>query len=424
MTAPDHLRKGWCPGALRPMRSGDGLLLRIRPRAGALAASALAVIAETAERFGSGEIELTNRANVQLRGLDEDTHASAIVYLNEARLIDADVGIESVRNIIVDPLSGLTPLHADVRPLADDLERLLASNVRLHQLPGKFGFSFSGSADPCLSERTTDIMLAVLDSKAAALVLDGEAAVEAVVSLDDAVAAIGKLAEAFLTMSRDGADHSRMADAVAHHGAERIFRDAGLRPSVRAPLPDAALVRSVGRLVHEDKAFAVGIGFPFGRIDARGVRALHDAATRAGVAAVRVGPDRSFVFPIADDGAAEELLAGARQAGFVTDADDPRLRLDVCSGAPGCANATTRTREDAARLIDELGAALDVYSSIHVSGCQKGCAHRGSAALTLVAREGHYDAVFDGGPADSAAVRGIEPEALARVIGRVRGEWR
>ncbi len=27
--------KGWCPGALRPMESGDGLVVRVRPRAGA-----------------------------------------------------------------------------------------------------------------------------------------------------------------------------------------------------------------------------------------------------------------------------------------------------------------------------------------------------------------------------------------------------
>ena len=28
--------KGWCPGALRPMQSGDGLVVRIRPRGGRL----------------------------------------------------------------------------------------------------------------------------------------------------------------------------------------------------------------------------------------------------------------------------------------------------------------------------------------------------------------------------------------------------
>ena len=28
--------KGWCPGALRPMQSGDGLVTRIRPPLGRL----------------------------------------------------------------------------------------------------------------------------------------------------------------------------------------------------------------------------------------------------------------------------------------------------------------------------------------------------------------------------------------------------
>ena len=40
MTATAHLRKGWCPGALRPMQSGDGLLLRVRPKAGSFSIAA------------------------------------------------------------------------------------------------------------------------------------------------------------------------------------------------------------------------------------------------------------------------------------------------------------------------------------------------------------------------------------------------
>ena len=42
MSAP-VAAKGWCPGALRPMESGDGLIARIRPRGGRLSAAAAAV---------------------------------------------------------------------------------------------------------------------------------------------------------------------------------------------------------------------------------------------------------------------------------------------------------------------------------------------------------------------------------------------
>ena len=39
------MRKGWCPGALRPMRSGDGLIVRLRPSCGELSAAQACEIA-------------------------------------------------------------------------------------------------------------------------------------------------------------------------------------------------------------------------------------------------------------------------------------------------------------------------------------------------------------------------------------------
>lgn len=420
MTAPDHLRKGCCPGALRPMRSGDGLLLRIRPRAGVLSVPALSVIAHTANTFGSGDIELTNRGNVQMRGLSEDTHPGAIACLDGAGLIDRDVGIESVRNVTVDPLSGIAPSHADIRPLAEELERLLASNALLQRLPGKFGFSFSGDANPWLGGRTTDIMLAATSSGRVSISLDGDDGVEALLRYEEAIDAITKLAAAFLRLTEGDADNPRMAKAVARHGVEAIFAAAGIATSIRAKRPEQGKGSVVGRLQHRDRIFAVGVGFSFGRSNATAVQELSDVAMRLGINVVRISAERAIVFPVARDDDASELLRTAARFGFVVDADDPRLRLDVCSGAPGCANATTRTGTDAAGLIEGLGAALDLYSSIHVSGCEKGCAHRGAAALTLIARDGRYNVVFDGTPDGAASLCAIEPAGLAGAIGRAR----
>ena len=63
------LRKGWCPSLLQPMESGDGWLVRIKPRAASLNASAVRALAEAASRYGNGQIDLTARANLQVRGL-------------------------------------------------------------------------------------------------------------------------------------------------------------------------------------------------------------------------------------------------------------------------------------------------------------------------------------------------------------------
>ena len=42
--------KGWCPGALRPMQSGDGLVVRIRPRSGTFNPRQLRALADAARR--------------------------------------------------------------------------------------------------------------------------------------------------------------------------------------------------------------------------------------------------------------------------------------------------------------------------------------------------------------------------------------
>ena len=66
--------KGWCPSALRPMLSGDGLVVRLRPRGGRLSSAQAAGIAELSARHGNGLIDLTGRANLQIRGVREESH--------------------------------------------------------------------------------------------------------------------------------------------------------------------------------------------------------------------------------------------------------------------------------------------------------------------------------------------------------------
>ena len=66
--------KGWCPGALRPMQSGDGLVVRVRPFGGRLDAAQATGLAALAERYGNGLIDLTGRANLQVRGVSDHGH--------------------------------------------------------------------------------------------------------------------------------------------------------------------------------------------------------------------------------------------------------------------------------------------------------------------------------------------------------------
>lgn len=417
MTATAHLRKGWCPGALRPMQSGDGLLLRVRSKAGSYTIVELTAIADAASRFGSGEIDLTNRGNLQLRGISEETYPSALAALATAGLIDAEAGAEAVRNVVVDPLSGLDPSRADIRKHAADLEHVLVEDRRFWSLPGKFGFSFSGSSQPHVGGRSADIMIAAAEDGRFAIFLDGDTAAAAPIPESDIVDAATRLAAVFITLRSDDQSIARMRDAVVRHGSAAIFAEAGLASAtVSACDVKSVAISPVGPLEHSGRIVAAGIGLPFGCIIARELDTLCQIASRLGVDVVNTSPERVLVFPVGESEAAAALLVEAVKLLLITDARDSRLAMDVCPGAPGCPNASTETRRDAQHLVDALQESLAAFPSFHISGCEKGCARRGAAALTLVARNGAYDIICNDGPSGPVAVAGIAPHEIAGAI--------
>ena len=140
--------KGWCPSLFEPMAAGDGLLVRIKPRVGGISAAQLRLLADAAEAYGSGRVEITNRANFQLRGFSAENIAPFAEAMRAAGLAGADAASERRRNIIVEP--GLAP---DMMEVAQRLEAWLEQDDALQPLPSKFGFAVglvTDVADLCL----------------------------------------------------------------------------------------------------------------------------------------------------------------------------------------------------------------------------------------------------------------------------------
>ncbi|MBX3540174.1 MAG: hypothetical protein KF735_21215 [Chelatococcus sp.] len=123
-------RRGWCPGALRPMATGDGLLVRLRLTAGHLPAATARLIADLAMRHGNGLIDLSSRANLQLRGVTEASLGPLQAELAQAGLLDESPAHEAARNVLASPLSDcdLTAL-CDAHGAAQALEAALMGEV-------------------------------------------------------------------------------------------------------------------------------------------------------------------------------------------------------------------------------------------------------------------------------------------------------
>lgn len=364
--------QGWCPGALRPMLSGDGLVVRIRPDLGRLTPAQARGIADAARAFGNGQIDLSARGNVQLRGVSDATHPALIDALAALGLIAPDAEAEQRRNILVTPFA-----DAETLALAAQVQGALA---QMSALPGKFGFAVDTESAPVLSGIAADIRAERAADGQLILRCEG-AALGAPVT--DLAAAVVALAQWFVAAGGVSEGRGRMAALIARGAVPPGALAGRLAPAPAATPPEPGL-RAEGAL----------LGFAFGRMQAETLAAL------AALGPLRVTPWRML------------LVQGLRHLPDLPDVidapGDPIRRVEACSGAPACLQGLAPVRELARRLAPQVPPG----KRLHVSGCAKGCAHPGRADITLVATAAGFDLIRDGTAAAQADLRGLPADAI------------
>jgi precorrin-3B synthase len=400
MSAPS-LVKGWCPGARRPMLSGDGLIVRIRPHGGSLPVASLGAIADAASRFGNGQIDLTRRANLQIRGVTEDSLDLLWQALSALDLLDDSAEGEAIRNIAINPLAGIDRTEVfDVRPVAQALEARLVQSPDLQALPGKFGFVIDGGGLLPLTELVADVRLEARRDGADFSVAIGLATAGGVAWL--ATAAPSEAADIALQVARAILARGGRAHALAPQAIDAVRAELG-QPEVvstNAQDPDQARLRR-GLLPLEEERSVVGLGAAFGRIEGPQLAALAEALAGLGVSEVRLSPWRTIYAEVNTRADAEELIGAARGRGWIVDDADPLVRIDACSGA-GCCTATVLPTRDHARMLAGLAARVGFAGTLHVSGCAKGCARSAQANLVLVGSGDDYGVIRNGTVRDEA----------------------
>lgn len=348
MTGP--VDQGQTPGALRPVMSGDGLAVRLRPWAGRLRRAHADAIATLAAAHGNGLIDLTPGGNLQIRGVSEDRLPALLKGLGAMSLLDPGPEAEARRNVLVTPF---WQTGEETPEIADILSHALIAPVA-PTLPEGFTFAVDTGRQPVLQGAPADIRLEQDAGGGLILCADGGTHGQLVTS-DNIVEEALALAEWFVAQR---GPHQTMAQVLA----------AG------AQLPPGFIVPRQKQTYGPRPGFTplgAMVGLAFGQLPARTLAAL---AKHGGL---RLTPWRML------------LVESARQLpkvpGVITDPADPLLRVVACTGAPDCPNGLARTRPLARSLAGQLAEG----QFLHVSGCARGCAYPQAAALTVTAtREG------------------------------------
>jgi precorrin-3B synthase len=409
------MRRGFCPGVWAPMLTGDGLLVRVRAPRGRLKANQIRGLAAAARTFGNGLLELTRRANLQLRGASDATLPDLQAELLRLGLASATPAAERQPALSLCPLEGLDPRCPPLEPLAEALEALLAEPVLTRPLSEKFALLVSGGSS-LFNELPFDLHIEASRAR------PGWALVSVAGSLLGTCrhAAAPQLVRSLLMwLGTSVTEHARMRQLLDARGSAALA--AALAPELE-PAPRAEPFTAEYLGFHASTTPAprgsarswFGLELPFGALEAGDWDFVAELAERFGSGEIRLLATRALLLPDVREADAPALgqLARARRLGVRHQPHAPRLF--ACSGAPACGSAHGETR----LLASELAALLEPHAglTLHVSGCEKSCAWSGPADITLLHAPGGLRLGFSSSVAEIARSAPLSATAVREQI--------
>ena len=405
-----------CPGLFYAVPAQDGIISRIRTPGGMLTSQQSRVVAHFADQCGDGSIQITNRANLQLRAVRTVPPLTMLTAFQAAGLAASRASVDHLRNIMASPTAGIDPQALiDTRALITALDDAIAQHTEFAGLPAKFSVGIDGGEAVSVRNRPNDIWLV---ATAAARPGPGE-----------------PLPVCFRLFFNGGQGQELdtgcllhpeecipMVVAIAHVYLAHIYGDGpnatGKKPRLRQVLAQQGVtwyleqvLRSLPFAVHRQPAavtrFAgtspsyrhigihpqrqpglsyLGVVVPLGRLEAHQLRELAHLAQVYGSGTLRLTPWQNVLIPDVPDHHVLALHQAIASLGLHASVTHPWSALVACAGSTGCRSSATNTTAHALGLASYLAqrVPLDRPVNIHVSGCPKSCAQHHPSDIALL----------------------------------------
>jgi len=393
----------------------EAFMLRLRLPSGILFAHQAKGLADIAERFGGGSVDITTRANLQIREIGAAYPLDVLTAIDELGLTSRGAGADNIRNLTGSPLAGIDPQElVDTRPLTRALYHHILNHRELFGLPRKFNIAFDGGGCTGVLEDTNDIGFAavrvgpgkpVSEGVYFRMLLGGITGHGSFAQDSGALLYPGEVIAAAAAIVRVFIDHGDRTDRkkarlnylIERWGMPRLMEHAEqflptpwrLAPAgwgdPRGPIDKRAHI-GVHKQAQPGLCY-IGIVARASRLSAAQLRGIASIAERHGSGTLRLTVWQNLILSDVPDAEIANAVAEIEALGLATDVSAVRGGIVACTGNAGCKFALADTKRHALAIGDHLEPRLELDQpvNIHLTGCPNSCAQHYIGDIGLLA---------------------------------------
>ncbi len=430
----------------------EAFMSRLRIPGGLLKTFQLRELAHVAKELTTGYVQITTRANLQMRLIQPKDCPDFLRRVQTVGLHTRGAGADNIRNLTANPTAGIDPHELiDVMPFCRELGQIIINDRSFYDLPRKFNIAYDGGGLIGTVEDTNDIgakavFVGAPVSDPASLVGQPQRAgsetgapltpgVYFRISLGGATghkafardlgvlvkpAELNKVVVALTRVYIANGNRTDRKKARLKHLLETWSLEKYLAETEkllgyqlqRAPVEKLETRNSkletshthIGVYPQKQTGFNyVGVAIPVGQLTAKQMIRLAEIAELYGSAEVRLTVWQNLIIPNVPDAFVATVEKAVRKLGFDTRQSHLRGGLIACTGNSYCKFAQANTKGHAIELANylEKKITLDQPINIHLTGCPNSCAqhYMGDIGLlgTKVRGEDGYHVFVGGG---------------------------
>ncbi len=378
----------------------DAFMARLRIPGGVVKTYQLRELARIAQELTTGYVQITTRANFQMRLIQPKDAPEVLRRIQGIGLHTRGAGADNIRNLTANPTAGVDPVELiDVMPFVNALASIIINDRSFYDLPRKFNIAFDGGGLIGSVEDTNDIGVKAvrLGDEVLFRISLGGATGHKAFARDLGVAVpppeINKVVTAVLRVYIEHGCRTDRKKARLKHLLEQMPLETYLagverklgRQLRRVPY-DAAQMRwasqelphsHLGDYPQKQRGLNyVGVALPVGQITPKQMFRVADLADGYGGGEIRLTVWQNLIIPNVADAFVPTLKRALEKTGLGTRQSNVAGGVIACTGNRYCKYAQTDTKGHALELVKWLNKRVELDSpvNIHFTGCPHSCA--------------------------------------------------